>query len=328
MEKKDLTAFLKDMNKKHGENAVTRVGDSLTQHIEFNPTGVLSFDLALGGGFGKGRIVELFGLESSGKTSLSLMAIAESQKKGNLCAFIDVEQAMDFEYAELLGVNLKDLVFNQPDNAESALEILDSMIESGLFSIIVVDSVAALVLKSELEGEMGDQSIGKLGKLMAQATRKITAKMRQTNTTVIFINQLRDKIGAWVPTTITTGGHALKFAASQRVEITKGTQIKSGEQVIGGLMKIKVVKNKVYVPFKKAEADLIFGQGIDKLKDTLQMAVEKGIIARSGSWYSYEETKLGQGIDKVRDLVQDNPELIEEITEKLYKSIKKKDVEV
>ena len=326
--KKDLVTFLKEMNKKHGENSIIRVGDSVVQQVEFNPTGVLSFDLALGGGFGKGRIIELFGLESSGKTSLSLMAIAESQKAGNLCGFIDVEQAMDFEYAQLLGVNLDDLVFNQPDNAESALEILDSMIDSGLFSIIVLDSVAALTLKSELEGEMGDLSIGKLGKLMAQATRKIGAKTRQTNTTVIFINQLRDKIGAYIPTTVTTGGHALKFAASQRVEITKGTQIKNGDEVIGGLMKIRVVKNKVFVPFKKAEADLIFGQGIDKLKDTLQMAVDKGIILRSGSWYSYGDTKLGQGIDKVRDLVQDNPELVEEITEKLYKSIKKKDVEV
>lgn len=322
-QRKDLADFLKALNKVHGENAVVRVGDAITPFVEFNPTAVLSFDLALGGGLAKGRIIEFFGLESSGKTSLSLMAIAEAQKKGELCAFIDVEQAMDFEYAQLLGVDLDSLIFNQPENAEDALEILDKMIDSGLFSIVVLDSVAALVTKAELEGEMGKLSIGQLGKLMSQATRKITGKIKKTNTSVIFINQVRDKIGAYIPTTITTGGHALKFAASQRVEIAKGTQIKDGDVVIGGIMRIKTVKNKVFVPFKKAEVDLIFGHGIDKMKDTLAVAIERGIIEQKGSWFNYGDVKLGQGINGVKAIMEDNPEMMEEITEKLYKSIKK-----
>lgn len=319
--KKDLTSFLKELNKSMGENTAIRVGDSEIPKVAVTPSGVLSFDLALGGGFGKGRIAELMGAESSGKTSLALMTISESQKEGGQCAFIDVEQALDFEYAGKLGVDVEKLVVSQPDNAEQALEVLDRMIESGIFSVIVLDSVAALVPKSELEGEMGDQRIGVLAKLMAQALRKITGKINKTQTTVLVINQLRDMIGAYIPTTITPGGKSLKFFASQRVEVSKGTQIKNGDEVLGGIMRIKVVKNKIFPPFKKAEVDMLFGIGIDKVKDTLQIATDKGIIQRSGAWYSYGDVKLGQGMDKVRDLMNDNPEMMEEITEKVFKTI-------
>lgn len=318
-----LSSFMKDINKTFGENAVIRVGDENVPKVETNRTGVLSFDLALGGGFGVGRIVELIGPESSGKTSLALMAISEAQKDGKACAIVDAEQALDFEYAKTLGVDLDSLIVNQPDNAEQALEILDRMISSELFSVIVLDSVAALSPKSELEGEMGDQRIGVLGKLMAQALRKLTAKISKTKTTVVFINQQRDLIGAYVPTKTTPGGNALRYFASQRVEITKGTQIKNGDEVLGGLMKIKVIKNKIFPPFKKAEVDMIFGVGVDKNKDILNLAVTNNIIQKSGSWYSYDDVKLGQGIDKVKELMDDNPEMMDHITEKLFKLVKK-----
>lgn len=320
MEKQNMNDFLKELNKKYGDNTMIKVGDQEIPKIKMKRTGITSFDLALGGGFGEGRIVELFGMESSGKTTLSLLAIAEEQKLGHKCAFIDVEQALDFEYAAFLGVNIPELYVTQPDSAEDALEILDRSIESGLFSIIVLDSVAALAPKAELEGEMGDQKMAVVARLMSQATRKITAKTKKTNTTVIFINQMRAMIGAYVPMNVTTGGNALKFAASQRVEVGKGTQIKSGDDILGYLMKIKVVKNKLFPPFKKAEVDNIFGVGIDRFKDSISVAVDKGIIQKSGSWYSYDGVKLGQGLDKAKDLIADNPEMMEEITEKLIKA--------
>lgn len=315
-----MSDFLKELNKKYGDNTMIKVGDQEIPKIKMKRTGITSFDLALGGGFGEGRIIELFGMESSGKTTLSLLAIAEEQKLGHKCAFIDVEQALDFEYAAFLGVNIPELYVTQPDSAEDALEILDRSIESGLFSIIVLDSVAALAPKAELEGEMGDQKMAVVARLMSQATRKITAKTKKTNTTVIFINQLRAMIGAYVPMNVTTGGNALKFASSQRVEVSKGTQIKSGDDILGYLMKIKVVKNKLFPPFKKAEVDNIFGVGIDRFKDSISVAVDKGIIQKSGSWYSYDGVKLGQGLDKAKDLIADNPEMMEEITEKLIKA--------
>lgn len=319
---KTMQDLLKELNKSFGENKVIKVGDRAHVKIETTPTGVMSFDIALGGGFGVGRIIEIYGKESSGKTTLSLLAIAEAQKAGKVCAFIDVEQALDFEYAESLGVNIDDLIVTQPDNGEEALEILDRMIDSGMFGIIVFDSVAAIVPKAELEGEMGDQKMGVVARLMAQAMRKITGKTSKTKTTVIMINQIREKIGViYGNPEVTTGGNALKFFSSQRVEVSKGTQLKQGEDIIGYVMKIRVVKNKIAPPFRKAEVNNMFGSGIDRFKDMLNIAVEKGIIARSGSWYSYDGTKLGQGIDKVAELVKDNPELIEQLEEKIKANI-------
>ena len=319
---KSMQDLLKELNKSFGENKVIKVGDGVHVKIETTPTGVMSFDMALGGGFGVGRIIEIYGKESSGKTTLSLLAIAEAQKAGKVCAFIDVEQALDFEYAESLGVNINDLIVTQPDNGEEALEILDRMIDSGMFGIIVFDSVAAIVPKAELEGEMGDQKMGVVARLMAQAMRKITGKTSKTKTTVIMINQIREKIGViYGNPEVTTGGNALKFFSSQRVEVSKGTQLKQGEDIIGYVMKIRVVKNKIAPPFRKAEVNNMFGIGIDRFKDMLNIAVEKGIIVRSGSWYSYEGTKLGQGIDKVAELVKDNPELIEQLEEKIKSTI-------
>lgn len=319
---KSMQDLLKELNKSFGENKVIKVGDGVHTKIETTPTGVMSFDLALGGGFGVGRIIEIYGKESSGKTTLSLLAIAEAQKSGKVCGFIDVEQALDFEYAESLGVNINDLIVTQPDNGEEALEILDRMIESAMFGVIVFDSVAAIVPKAELEGEMGDQKMGVVARLMSQAMRKITGKTSKTKTTVIMINQIREKIGViYGNPEVTTGGNALKFFSSQRVEVSKGTQLKQGEDIIGYIMKIRVVKNKIAPPFRKAEVNNMFGTGIDKFKDMLNIAVDKGLIVRSGSWYSYEGTKLGQGIDKVAELVKDNPELIEELEEKIKATI-------
>lgn len=327
--KKDLTSFLKDMNKAFGDNAVIRVGDSIVPTVKWNSTGIFSFDLALGGGkfiggMAEGRIIELYGRESSGKTLISLLTVAEAQKKGKKCAFVDVEQALDFEFAKFLGVDMDDLVVSQPDYGEQALEILDRMISSELFGVIVFDSVAAIVPKAELEGEMGDQKMGVVARLMSQAMRKLTAKANKTGTTVIFINQVRDKIGiVYGNPEVTTGGKALAFFASQRIEVSKGTAIKEGTDIIGYPIKIKVVKNKVAPPYKMAEVENIFNIGIDKIKDILELAVGNEIVQRSGSWYSYEDVKLGQGIDKVRELVNDNPEMLEEITEKLIKVLQK-----
>ena len=315
---KSMQDLLKELNKSFGENKVIKVGDGVHTKIETTPTGVMSFDLALGGGFGVGRIIEIYGKESSGKTTLSLLAIAEAQKAGKVCGFIDVEQALDFEYAESLGVNINDLIVTQPDNGEEALEILDRMIESGMFGIIVFDSVAAIVPKAELEGEMGDQKMGVVARLMSQAMRKITGKTSKTKTTVIMINQIREKIGViYGNPEVTTGGNALKFYASQRLDVRKGPQIKEGDIVVGGTMRISVIKNKIAPPFRKTELKMYFNKGIDKMDDLLNICEAKGIIKKGGSWYSYGDTKLGQGAVTVANLLRDNPELVEELQAKL-----------
>lgn len=314
-----LDDFLKGMNTEFGANTIVKIGDIERPKIIMHPTGVTSIDKALGGGFAEGRIAELFGMESSGKSSISLLTIAEAQKKGLNCAIIDTEQAIDFEYAELLGVDVDKLVVSQPDCAEDALELLDRMIESELFSIIVFDSVAAMSPRAELEGEMGDAKIGVVARLMSQALRKITAKANKTKTTVIFINQLREKIGGmtYVPTKVTSGGNALKFFCSQRVEIIKGTKLKKGEEIIGNNVIVKVIKNKVYPPFKTAEVENIYGKGIDKNRDKINIAVNYGIIKKAGSWFSFDGSNIGQGIDKVVEALADNPELEELIDERL-----------
>lgn len=316
--KLSLDQFLASMGKSFGEGSVMVLGNEVEHNIETNPVGVYSIDKAMGKPFPKGRIIEIYGPESSGKTSLSLMAIAEAQKKGKLCGFIDVEQALDTNYAKLLGVDLDKLAISQPDYGEQALEILDKMIESGLFDIIVFDSVAAITPKAELEGEMGEQKMGVVARLMAQAMRKITAKTNDTGTTVIFINQLREKLGVMFgnPET-TTGGNSLKFYASQRLDVRKGTLIKEGDEVIGYLMKVKVIKNKVAAPFKEAIVSVIYNVGVDKYKDVLEAAAEQGIVVKSGSWFAYEDTKLGQGAANVALVLKDNPELYEEIVSKL-----------
>lgn len=318
-EKLTLEDFLKSMNGTFGEGSLMVLGNENIQKVECNPIGVLSIDDALGGGLAKGRIIEIYGPESSGKTSLTLMAIAEAQKEGKKCAFIDVEQAFDANYARKLGVDLDNLAFSQPDYGEQALEILDRSIESGLFDIIVFDSVAAITPKAELEGEMGEQKMGVVARLMAQALRKITAKTNDTGTTVIFINQLREKLGIMFgnPET-TTGGNSLKFYASQRIDVRKAPPIKEGEVVIGYPMKIKVIKNKIAAPFKETVVDVIYNVGVNKAKDFIEFAVKKGIITKGGGgWLSYGDTKLGQGADKAWALLNDNPELLEEITSKI-----------
>lgn len=317
MAEKELVDFLKDLNKSMGGEKANRVKEIGVVKIERNPIGVVSLDNAIGGGFPKGRIIELYGRESSGKTTLALLSIAESQRNGGVCAFVDVEQALDFEYASFLGVDVDELVVSQPDNGEEALEITDRLVGSGLFSIVVFDSVAAIVPKAELEGEMGDQKMGVVARLMAQAMRKLTGKTNKTGTSLVFINQVRDKLGiVFGNPEVTTGGKSLAFAASIRIEVSKGSQLKEGEIIIGHLIKIKVVKNKVSPPFKKAEVENIFGLGIDKIKDLLQVASSLNIIQKSGSWYAYGDTKLGQGLDKVKIVMADNPELYEEVKEK------------
>ena len=311
--------FLTTMNKNFGEGSLMVLGNTDIPKIECNPTGVISIDEALNGGFGKGRIIEIYGPESSGKTSLSLMAIAEAQKSGKRCAIVDAEHAFDPLYASTLGVDLDSLVVNQPDYGEQALEITDKMIESGHFEIILVDSVSALTPKAELEGEMGESKMGLHARLMSQALRKITAKTNETGTTVIFINQLREKIGVMFgnPET-TTGGNALKFYASQRIDVRKSAPFKEGDVAVGYKMKIKVVKNKIGIPFKETTVDVIYGVGVDKIKDLVDFGASKGVLTKAGGgWISYGDTKLGQGSDKVAALLNDNPELLEEITAKL-----------
>lgn len=315
---KELDDFLKSTNKIFGEGTVTRIGDKTRVKIETLNSGSFLLDEALGGGYPYGRIIEIYGAESSGKTTLTLHALAEAQKKGQTCGFIDAEHALDLDYAEKLGVKVDDLIVNQPDNGEQALELLDKMIESNLFQVVIVDSVAALTPKKELEGEMGDSVMGLHARLMSQAMRKITGKIQKSNCIVIFINQTREKIGVMFgnPTT-TTGGNALKFYASQRLEITKSSQIKEGEQVIGHQVKIKVVKNKIAPPFKVAETKILYGEGISLIDEIIDIAVAQNIIKKSGSWYSYGESKLGQGSSSVKALLKDNPELVDEILLKL-----------
>lgn len=321
---KALQLTLDKLDKTYGKGTVMKMGDKAIEEVEVISSGSLGVDLALGvGGYPKGRIIEIYGPESSGKTTLTLHAIAEAQKAGGIAAFIDAEHAFDRHYAEKLGVNIEDLIISQPDNGEQALEIAENLIRSGAIDIVVIDSVAALTPKSEIEGEMGDSKMGLHARLMSQALRKLTGTISKTNCTVFFINQLREKIGVMFgnPET-TTGGNALKFYASVRLDIRRASQIKDGENVIGNRTKVKVVKNKVAPPFKTAEFDIMYGEGVSKTGEILDLAVEFEIIKKSGSWFSYGDTKLGQGRDAVKALIKDNPELAEELEEKIKSQIK------
>ena len=322
---KALKLTLDKLDKAYGKGTVMKMSDQAVIDVDSIPTGSLGLDIALGvGGYPRGRVIEIYGPESSGKTTLTLHAIAEAQKAGGIAAFIDAEHAFDRHYAEKLGVDLENLIISQPDNGEQALEIADNLIRSGAIDIVVIDSVAALTPKSEIEGEMGDSKMGLHARLMSQALRKLTGSISKTNCTVIFINQLREKIGVMFgnPET-TTGGNALKFYASVRLDIRRSTQIKESDgSVAGNKTRVKVVKNKVAPPFKTAEFDIMYGEGISKVGEILDIAVENDIIKKSGSWFSYEDTKLGQGRDAVKTLLKDNPELLEELEEKVRKVAK------
>ena len=321
---KVLNATLEKLEKNFGKGSIMRLGDNAVDNIEVISTGSIGLDTALGvGGYPKGRIIEIYGPESSGKTTLAIHAIAEAQKQGGIAAFIDAEHAFDRFYAEKLGVNTADLLVSQPDNGEQALEIADNLIRSGAIDIIVIDSVAALTPKSEIEGDMGDSKVGLQARLMSQAMRKLTATISKTNCCCIFINQLREKIGVMFgnPET-TTGGNALKFYASVRIDIRRQSQIKDGDLAAGNHVKVKVVKNKVAPPFRSTEFDIMFGEGISKMGELVDIGVEKGIIKKSGAWFSYNDTKIGQGRDNVKQLLADNPELAEEIEAKVRESLK------
>jgi recombination protein RecA len=321
---KALEAALSQIDRQFGRGSVMRMGQEDRPPAEVIPTGSIALDIALGiGGLPRGRVVEIYGPESSGKTTVALHAIASAQRAGGIAAFIDAEHAFDRFYAEKLGVDIDNLIISQPDNGEQALEIAESLIRSGAVDIVVIDSVAALTPKSEIEGDMGDSKMGLHARLMSQALRKLTGTIHKTNCTVFFINQLRDKIGVMFgnPET-TTGGNALKFYASVRIDIRKSTQIKDGENVIGNRTKVKVVKNKVAPPFKTAEFDIMYGEGVSKTGEILDLAVEFEIIKKSGSWFSYGDTKLGQGRDAVKVLIKDNPELADELEQKIKDHIK------
>jgi recombination protein RecA len=321
---KALQLTLDKLDKAYGKGTVMKMGDKAVEEVEVIPSGSLGLDLALGvNGYPKGRVIEIYGPESSGKTTLTLHAIAEAQKAGGIAAFIDAEHAFDRHYAEKLGVDIENLIISQPDNGEQALEIAENLIRSGAIDIVVIDSVAALTPKSEIEGEMGDSKMGLHARLMSQALRKLTGTISKTNCTVFFINQLREKIGVMFgnPET-TTGGNALKFYASVRLDIRRSSQIKDGENVIGNRTKVKVVKNKVAPPFKTAEFDIMYGEGVSKTGEILDLAVEFEVIKKAGSWFSYGETKLGQGRDAVKVLIKDNPELAEELEHKIKDLIK------
>ena len=322
---KALQLTLDKLDKTYGKGTVMKMGDSPIEEIEAISSGSLTLDYALGiGGYPKGRVIEIYGPESSGKTTLTLHAIAEAQKAGGIAAFIDAEHAFDRFYAQDLGINIDELIISQPDNGEQALEITDNLIRSGAIDIIVIDSVAALTPKSEIEGEMGDSKMGLHARLMSQALRKLTSNISKTNCTVIFINQLREKIGVMFgnPET-TTGGNALKFYASVRLDIRRSTQIKDTDgNVLGNKTRVKVVKNKVAPPFKLSEFDIMYGKGISKLGEIIDLGVEHGIIDKSGSWFSYGETKLGQGRDSVKTILTDNPELCDELEVKIVEALK------
>ena len=322
---KALQLTLDKLVKTYGKGTVMKLGEDTAEEIESIPSGSIGLDHALGvGGYPKGRIIEIYGPESSGKTTLTLHAIAECQKAGGICAFIDAEHAFDRFYAEKLGIDLEELIISQPDHGEQALEITDNLIRSGAVDIVIIDSVAALTPKSEIEGEMGDSKMGLHARLMSQALRKLTASISKTKCAVFFINQLREKIGVMFgnPET-TTGGNALKFYASVRLDIRRSTQIKGPEaQVLGNRTRVKVVKNKVAPPFKTTEFDIMYGEGISKIGEILDIGVNNEIIKKSGSWFSYGETKLGQGRDTVKILFQDNPELLEELESKIMVSLK------
>lgn len=316
---KALQLTMDKMEKTFGKGAVMKLGDAPIEKLDVIPTGSVTLDLALGvGGFPKGRVVEIYGPESSGKTTLAIHAIAEVQKQGGIAAIVDAEHAFDQFYAEKLGVDVANLLISQPDNGEQALEIADNLIRSGAIDLLVVDSVAALTPKAEIEGEMGDSQMGLQARLMSKALRKLTGSINKANCCCIFINQLRDKIGVMFgnPET-TTGGNALKFYSSIRLDIRRANQIKDGEEVIGNRVKVKVVKNKVAPPFKKAEFDIMYGGGISKVGEIIDLGVELNILKKAGSWFSYGETRLGQGRDAVKTLIADNPELMDELELKI-----------
>ena len=321
---KALKLTLDKLDKTYGKGTVMKMGDSPNENVEAISSGSLGLDIALGvGGYPKGRVVEIYGPESSGKTTLTLHAIAECQKKGGIAAFIDAEHAFDRFYAENFGFDIENLIISQPDHGEQSLEIADNLIRSGAIDMVIIDSVAALTPKSEIEGEMGDSKMGLHARLMSQALRKLTSSISKTNCTVIFINQLREKIGIMFgnPET-TTGGNALKFYASIRLDIRRSTQIKNSDGVVmGNKTRVKIVKNKVAPPFKLAEFDIMYGEGISKVGEIIDLAVESEIINKSGSWFSYEGTKLGQGRDAVKTLLKDNPDLMETLESKLKEII-------
>ncbi|MES2627638.1 MAG: recombinase RecA [Bacteroidota bacterium] len=322
---KALQLTLDKLEKNFGKGTIMKLGDDNIEALEVISSGSLTLDLALGvGGYPRGRVVEIYGPESSGKTTLAIHAIAEAQKAGGIAAFIDAEHAFDRFYAEKLGVDTTNLLISQPDNGEQALEIAESLIRSGAIDIIIIDSVAALTPKAEIEGEMGDSQMGLQARLMSKALRKLTAAINKTNCTCVFINQLRDKIGVMFgnPET-TTGGNALKFYASIRIDIRKTTQIKDGETVMGVRTKVKVVKNKVAPPFQRAEFDIMYGEGISKVGEVIDLATELEVVKKSGSWFSYGETKLGQGRDAVKQLLLDNPDLMEELEGKIKDKLAK-----
>ena len=323
---KALQAAMAKIEKDFGKGSIMKMGNEKIENVEVIPTGSIGLNAALGvGGYPKGRIIEIYGPESSGKTTLAIHAIAECQKTGGVAAFIDAEHAFDRFYAEKLGVDIDNLLISQPDNGEQALEIADQLIRSSAVDILVVDSVAALTPKKEIEGDMGDSAVGLHARLMSQALRKLTGTIAKTKTTCIFINQLREKIGVMFgnPET-TTGGNALKFYASVRLDIRKSQSIKDGDAVLGNKVKVKVVKNKVAPPFRKAEFEIMFGEGISKIGEIVDLGVEYNIIKKSGSWFSYNDTKLGQGADAVKEMLKDNPELCDELEAKIMQVIHEK----
>ena len=324
---KALQAAMDKIEKNFGKGSIMKLGDENVQQVEVIPTGSIALNAALGvGGYPKGRIIEIYGPESSGKTTLAIHAIAEAQKAGGIAAFIDAEHAFDRFYASKLGVDVDNLWISQPDNGEQALEIAEQLIRSSAIDIIVIDSVAALTPKAEIEGDMGDNKVGLQARLMSQALRKLTSAISKTNTTCIFINQLREKIGVMFGNPEkTTGGNALKFYASVRLDIRRATQLKDGEEVIGNQTRVKVVKNKVAPPFRKAEFDIMFGEGISRAGEIIDLGAELGIIKKSGSWYSYNDTKLGQGRDASKQVIQDNPELAEELEGLIFAALKDKE---